>query len=42
MHTVRKFLVSQNIYADKTAEKIDSVDKMIMLCATKKKNNKAS
>ena len=32
---VRKFLVSQNI--DKTAEKIDSIDKMVMYCAIQKK-----
>ena len=37
MDIVRKFLASQNVYIGKTGEKLDSVGKMIMCCATQKK-----
>ena len=37
LYTVRKFLVLQNVYVNKTVEKIDSIDKMIVRCASKKK-----
>ena len=34
---VRKFLVAQNIYADKNEEKIDSTEKTLVCCSTQKK-----
>ena len=33
----RKFSVSQNVYTDKTTEKIDSLDKLLMRCASQNK-----
>ena len=40
LHTVKKFLISQNVYADEKMEKKDSNDRMIMCCVTQKNTAK--